>query len=508
MAISCEGCRAEITSGLHSALLRLRSSDQDQYLWADALCIYQRENNKEKASQVRMMDQIYAGARQVVVDLGDVEDDLSSVLPILDRYHSISSEQWSRILSCQTTAAALHRLYEDNAPGIDAEFWILFPRFMQRPWFTRVWIIQEFALAKTHKFMIGRDFRDGRFLETAIVRAALHMNWLYKNSRYHSTHGDCPPHISEGFYMISDATNAIQRILELRGRMATTRYTFCELISMSTILFQATNIRDRAYALMGLASDPDLKRDLLVDYAEDTDKFMLRLSQYLCSTGYSIYPLYHCVGDRKGYRSWALNLGDTTKDDLSLLVGASGKTSLSMFNACGVLSEYSCDFSKIRPGGLLIRGCIHIDTIDQAMATSLPSRMSLTVQKPAASYSAWLGDAFLWVCSMTQLLGLHGQRKVDFMKQCWCTLIADIITDTDHEKRGLVRTRDYDKSGRCLDTWAKYYEMVHTRQTDKLATLLDENTVKLVMLYGECIICVWQMFRPDGEQAVAMSDPS
>jgi hypothetical protein len=487
LVVDCDDGRAEITPSLHSALSRLRSRDREQYLWADALCIDQRKNNKEKSSQVRMMDQIYANAHQVVIDLGPVEEDLSSVLPHLDRYHSISSARWASIMSSQNTTIALNLLYEEAVPGIDADFWVLFPRFMQRPWFTRVWIIQEYALAKTHKFMIGKEFRDGTFLQTAVVRASLHLNWLYKNSRYHFIQSECPSHISEGLYMISDTVNAIQRILELRSRMTTNRYTFCELISMSTVLFQATNIRDRAYALMGLASDSNLKRDLVVDYAEDSDKFMLRLSQYLCYAGHSIYPLYHCVGDRKGCNSWAMNLGDKIKDDLSLLVVASGKTNPPLFNACGALNQYSCTFSTIRPGGLIIRGCMHLDTIDQAMGSSLPPRMSLTVKSPASSYSYWLGDAFLWMCSMAQLLGLHDQDKEYFVKQCWRTLIADVIIDSDQEQQGLVRTRDCDKSERCLDTWTEYYGMVYAQQKGTAATLMEENRDKLIRLYGECM---------------------
>lgn len=486
--IVCDDSHAEITPSLHSALSRLRSRTCEKYLWADALCIDQRKgNNTERPSQVRIMDEIYARAQQVVIDLGLVEEELSSVLPNLDRYYSISPATWSSTVSSQSTAVALDLLSKEDTPGVGDDFWKLFPRFMQRPWFTRVWIIQEFTLAKTHKFMIGKEFREGTFLQAAIVRAALHLSWLYANNRHPSPQGEYSLVLSEGLYLIADTINAIQRLVEVKSRMPN-RYTFCELISMSTVLFGATNIRDRAYALRGLASDPNLKRDLAVDYAEEEDKFLLRLTRYLLRAGYSVYPLYHCVGDRKGFRSWALSLGDTIKDDLSLLIGASGKVSLQLFNACGALDRYSCMTSVIRPDGLRIRGCTRLDTIDQAMNDSLPPKMSLTVQNPASSHSEWLRRAFEWMCSMTELLALREQDKSDFMKQCWRTLIADVIVDPDHEQNGQVRTRNSSKSELCLDTWTRCYKSVHTHGAGEPKALLSGDQSRLIKLYGESLV--------------------
>lgn len=491
--IDCDGSRAEITPSLHSALSRLRSRTNDKYLWADALCIDQRKGtNTERSSQVRIMDEIYAGAEQVVIDLGLVEEDLNSVLPDLDRYHAIPSTRYSLIMSSPNMTSALSLLHKENVPEVDADFWVLFPRFMQRPWFTRVWIIQEFALAKAHHFMIGNEFRDGTYLQTAIVRAALHLSWLYTHTRYHSPRSEYPLKLSDGLYMISDATNAIQRILEVKARTVTNKYTFCELVSMSTVLFQATNIRDRAYALRGLASDANFKRELAVDYEEASDRFLLRLSRYLLRAGYSIYPLYHCVGIRKDCRSWALSLGDTLKDDLSLLVGASGKTYPPLFNACGASVQFSCMFSVIRQDGLLIHGCIQLDTIDQAMESSLPPKPSLTVQNPASSHSDWVGKAYLWISSMAQLLGLRDQHsREDFVKRCWRTLIADVMVDPDRESQGQVRTRDYSESELCLDTWTRTYETLHgSRQADAEAPSWfndRDKTSTLIRIYGECL---------------------
>lgn len=61
-----------ITRNLDTALRRLRRQECTRRLWVDALCINQSDD-KERAHQVSMMDQIYACANQAVIYLGEVE---------------------------------------------------------------------------------------------------------------------------------------------------------------------------------------------------------------------------------------------------------------------------------------------------------------------------------------------------------------------------------------------------------------------------------------------------
>jgi hypothetical protein len=52
------GHAMQVTESLHSALMRYRNSEHTQFLWADAVCINQQDND-EKTHQVRMMKMIY-----------------------------------------------------------------------------------------------------------------------------------------------------------------------------------------------------------------------------------------------------------------------------------------------------------------------------------------------------------------------------------------------------------------------------------------------------------------
>ena len=66
----CDGKHFSSTASLHRALVRIRPSDKPRAVWADAVCINQ-EDLDERAHQVTLMDRIYTQAQQVIVWLGN-----------------------------------------------------------------------------------------------------------------------------------------------------------------------------------------------------------------------------------------------------------------------------------------------------------------------------------------------------------------------------------------------------------------------------------------------------
>lgn len=71
-----------ITENLHSALTQLRLVDQPRLIWIDQLCINQSDL-EERSSQVLLMCDIYHGAQEVVVWLGEESDDSARALDLL-----------------------------------------------------------------------------------------------------------------------------------------------------------------------------------------------------------------------------------------------------------------------------------------------------------------------------------------------------------------------------------------------------------------------------------------
>lgn len=127
-----------ITRSLFQALHALRSSVDDRLLWADAICI-DLHNLEEKIHQINMMSDIYSGAANVVVYLGQptelTEEGMSNLQSIMDMQESGHDPFWSTV--------PLPKLEESIGDIIS------------RQWFRRMWTVQEAALARNITLQCG-----------------------------------------------------------------------------------------------------------------------------------------------------------------------------------------------------------------------------------------------------------------------------------------------------------------------------------------------------------------
>jgi hypothetical protein len=122
--VSVNDITITVTRYLEIALRHLRKTTTDRILWIDAVCINQKDVS-ERNSQVTFMGDIYRSADQVLVRLGeaDKESDLAfNLMPKVD-INFIKSKEASDV-------------------------WSFFYNATRRPYMSRVWIIQEFVLAK------------------------------------------------------------------------------------------------------------------------------------------------------------------------------------------------------------------------------------------------------------------------------------------------------------------------------------------------------------------------
>jgi hypothetical protein len=139
-----------ITESLHEALQALRNPDTNRWLWVDAVCIAQ-DDVDEKNHQVRQMADIYRGAESVLVWTGnddclDIFEKLADVGRLCQK--AIQSGYASYLPDCITDD-------EVNTALRQCDF-EKFEVFIDRPWFTRVWTVQEFLLAKQVHIHAGR----------------------------------------------------------------------------------------------------------------------------------------------------------------------------------------------------------------------------------------------------------------------------------------------------------------------------------------------------------------
>jgi hypothetical protein len=128
-----------ITKNLFEALGNVRSSCIERLMWVDAICINQ-ENTLERNHQVSVMDQIYGNAKSVVIYLGRATERTGQAFRILKFFTDMSEAKGEEppwlFMHSTNTEEALQDI-------------------MRRPWFSRIWTVQEAVLAKHTTLICG-----------------------------------------------------------------------------------------------------------------------------------------------------------------------------------------------------------------------------------------------------------------------------------------------------------------------------------------------------------------
>jgi len=155
-AISGRGFVAEIELGgnLASALKHIRHEDKSRVLWIDAICINQKDD-EERNFQVKRMGNIYSFARRVIVWLGPEGEDSTHALSMLQSL-AMQVELTNDNSLCATPGASRPNWYYPFSPlpldMFSDTTWSSIRSLFSRAWFSRVWVVQEVALA--NKFTI------------------------------------------------------------------------------------------------------------------------------------------------------------------------------------------------------------------------------------------------------------------------------------------------------------------------------------------------------------------
>ena len=274
-----------IGSNLSWALNHIRKPDEEVRLWIDAVCINQ-EDAVEKSWQVGLMARIYAHATTTLIWLGPNHRDSYEVLdgavkalraakaigshPVaadcLARYgwlkmgHWLSNgRNWFRHLRGELDddvalvmafGLAVYRniVQEDDLQDVYQSLKAL----AQRPWFTRAWVLQEYALANSVTWMVGKLEVDGDMLYITVMMA-----WGFW---YSCQQDDRPENIMRldlaqwlpplnsrmAMYLMQRACSKLLQLDELMTRL---------YLANSGEQAEATDPRDKVFALLGLVSN-------------------------------------------------------------------------------------------------------------------------------------------------------------------------------------------------------------------------------------------------------------
>jgi hypothetical protein len=176
-ALHTEDGDLKITETLEAALKQFRNQDTPRFLWADAICIDQ-SNDKEKSKQVAFMGDIYKAAKTVMIWLGPLS------------LHTLWSMEYLQVLAQECdrfgikrpkgqfpiwlTGPQLAHGQEDGIDILESAMLAHVEAIYERSWFTRLWIVQESALAKKLEIWCGEfqlDWIDFELATTLLIAA-------------------------------------------------------------------------------------------------------------------------------------------------------------------------------------------------------------------------------------------------------------------------------------------------------------------------------------------------
>ncbi|KAL5592487.1 hypothetical protein FOBRF1_013513 [Fusarium oxysporum] len=275
-----------ITESLDEAIRHLRREDEAITLWIDQICINQ-ENLQEKSLQIRLMSQIYSKAQKVLVWLGPAERGSDTAMDIWSRIGQDARDLGLESFYTDEKFPQLQPIVinADPADPLTIEFQALFEKsrciyrdsldaiiaWFQRPWFKRVWVVQEFCLCPDTIFVCGKKSVEVELVMLAMQIVHFSCGKLLKDA---VGKGKEFTELNAKFPLIlNEPTSALFSARQRRqGYDAkwTGKSTGDSLLSLMRKLYvqhemHATDPRDRIFALLGLATDG---LDIIPDYSD------------------------------------------------------------------------------------------------------------------------------------------------------------------------------------------------------------------------------------------------
>ncbi|KAG4436464.1 hypothetical protein IFR05_008049 [Cadophora sp. M221] len=245
ITVGSSGATLSVTTNCACAIRNLRYPDRETLVWIDALCINQ-EDIAERNSQVALMNKIYSHTSRVTVFLGDATEDSDMIMDHLACFQID------------------HGSFGDEISG---ELRRAMVNLLSRPWFARVWILQEIFKARADgAFLVCGDrwvdWSQFRYFE--IVQSRRLRESVFQSTSSFRLYPSLPwPFVTElsGYSQLSCRKKLVWVLMKTRN-------------------FGATDPRDKVFALFNLFHD-SASEGLQADYNLTTVQVFVNTAKYL-----------------------------------------------------------------------------------------------------------------------------------------------------------------------------------------------------------------------------------
>lgn len=224
-----------ITSNCAAALRRLRSPAHACVIWVDSICIDQ-DNTGERGHQVGLMRDIYSRAQKVVIFLGEE-----------DQERGMEQSADGRLMARMAEAY----FYNGGAMQVDwhpQRDYFAVQALFDRPYWRRIWVIQEVLLAKEAFVVLGRS---------SVPLAC----------------------ILRGRMIGRDTTSMFPSWTQLSGASAAGDAVKFSKLLAKTCHCEAADRRDKVFALLGLVEGAHLE-GLVADYTKTSEDIYTGIAAY------------------------------------------------------------------------------------------------------------------------------------------------------------------------------------------------------------------------------------
>ncbi|KAI1392149.1 HET-domain-containing protein [Hypoxylon trugodes] len=276
--IKLDGRPFEVTRNLAAALRRLRAKRGFRFLWVDAVCINQADE-QERNSQVALMGLIYRRAEQVLIWLGQEADGSRKAMKLIDSISDIGVEESD--IEASLLNDAHYARWQDVVRLFDRSYW------------RRVWVRQEVALAKGIVVLCG----DYMMSWDALIEAAVFLN-------EHAT--DFEPIVAELTRYSSGYGDAIGMDI-LREMILKDNEIPLEDVVLHLRQCECTDQRDKVYGALGLVGP---KSHVPIDYGLDKVTIYTKAAIAAIESSGSLNIICACQDPARssGLSSWVPNL--------------------------------------------------------------------------------------------------------------------------------------------------------------------------------------------------------
>ncbi|KAL2068136.1 hypothetical protein VTL71DRAFT_16234 [Oculimacula yallundae] len=262
--ITVDDCPFRMRDNLYLALLALRDEQFPRCLWVDALCINQQDD-MERGKQVSIMSQIFRQATKVLVWLGEAADDSDLLFELLAKVEG-------RLHLLDNLISIWGQAGVDITSLTRSRIQSAFLAISRRPYWTRLWIIQEILSASSIDLLCG-----SKTLAWASFSPGLESIGNLKFSPDSNICASTPAYAIAAKHSYQNQSYAIQDLVDLCCR--------CDS--------QCEDVRDKIYGLVSIAKD----FDVVPDYTKTAKELCLDICRSLCGESRYDDPHYVHIAD-------------------------------------------------------------------------------------------------------------------------------------------------------------------------------------------------------------------